>query len=325
MQGQEVITFIIPVYNEEKRILACLDSIAAQDYDHSLIEIFIPDGMSEDKTRTVIKEWQDKHDFKLEIVDNPRRITEFGTALALKKARGKYFVLFAADNHLVGTHWIQTALKAFKVYPEIFGVEARYLKIPGGSWFNNYLTHTLHISDPLARDAAVPPVLIHKQNLEGLRFYRYRIRPGYPTGANGFMFKMEAIRKYVGSDTFEEGQVALDFGMQGDATFAQIEGHGIYHFFTPTFKGYLQKRAKIALKHQTRIQERKTWVHYTGKRLYIFALLHLTFVYPFLYSLYKALTTGDALWLVHAPMAFLTTWIYAWNWLKIKISGKKAW
>ncbi len=325
MNSSDIITFIIPVFNEEKRILSCLDSIAAQEYNHTFIEIFIPDGMSEDNTRSVIQEWKKNHDLSIEIIDNPRRITEFGTALALKKARGRYFVLFAADNHLVGTNWIQTALLAFDTYPEIFGIEAQYLKIPGGSWFNNYLTHTLHISDPLARDAAVSPLRVDRKMVANKKISKFLIRPGYPTGANGFMFKMDSLKKYINMDTFEEGQVALDFGLKGDAYFAQIEGHGIYHFFTPTFRGYLQKRAKIALKHQTRIQERKTWVHYTGKRLYIFALLHLTFIFPFLYSIVKLITTGDVLWLVHAPMAWLTTVIYAWNWFKIKLTGKKAW
>lgn len=319
------ITFIIPVYNESRRIISCLDSIALQSYPHDCIQILIPDGMSEDNTRAVITEWAASHDIEVQIIDNPRRITEFGTALALHLARGEYFVLFAADNHLVGTDWIQTALTGFAAFPDIFGVEALYHSIPGGRIVNNYLTHTLHISDPLARDMAVKPLLNARLSREGRNIRKYLIRPGYPTGANGFMFRMKDLQKYLSLDTFEEGQVALDFGLQGDRHFAQIEGHGIYHFFTDSFRSYLAKRAKIALKHQTRIQERKTWTHYTGRRLYLFALLNLTFIYPLGLSLLKLVQSGDALWLLHAPMAWITTWIYAWNWLKIKLTGKKAW
>jgi len=50
-----LVSIIIACRNEEKFIAECLDSIIKQGYPKDKIEIFIMDGMSEDKTRDIIK------------------------------------------------------------------------------------------------------------------------------------------------------------------------------------------------------------------------------------------------------------------------------
>ena len=53
-----MITVIIPVYNEEKFISGAINSILNQDIKDENYEILITDGMSNDKTRQIIKNFQ---------------------------------------------------------------------------------------------------------------------------------------------------------------------------------------------------------------------------------------------------------------------------
>lgn len=50
-------SIIVPVYNGERTIGACLDSLVKQDYPSDLYEILIVDNNSTDKTRDIIQEY----------------------------------------------------------------------------------------------------------------------------------------------------------------------------------------------------------------------------------------------------------------------------
>jgi glycosyltransferase involved in cell wall biosynthesis len=261
----------------------------------------------------------------MSVVENRRRIAEFGKAEALNIARGQFIVLLDADNEIVQDDWLRRALDTFRVFPDIFGFESHYLRIPHGNPINNYLTSCLHINEPLAYDIAVKPSLVETRRQEDLFLRKYLLRPGYPCGANGFVFRRESLVDFVGQESLEEGTVSLRLALSGRAYFAMIDGYGIRHYYISSMSKYLRKRAKIALKHVTRQSERDTWVEHTGFRLYLFAILHLTVLYPLLYSIVKACKSLDPLWLYHAPMAFLTTSVYLLNWIRIRFCRRRAW
>ena len=52
-----MISIVCPIYNEEKHIAGCLDSIIRQDYPHDQMEVLIVDGMSTDRTREIVREY----------------------------------------------------------------------------------------------------------------------------------------------------------------------------------------------------------------------------------------------------------------------------
>jgi glycosyltransferase involved in cell wall biosynthesis len=55
MESLSKISIIIPIYNEEKYIAKCLDSIIESDFDKDKIEVLLVDGGSTDKTVEIIK------------------------------------------------------------------------------------------------------------------------------------------------------------------------------------------------------------------------------------------------------------------------------
>lgn len=325
MSQDAKVSFIIPVFNEEQHLPKCLASISKQNYPQDRIEVIIAEGGSSDRTLELAKQWGREQSIPLVVVENTRRIAEFGKAEALKVSSGDYIVLLDADNRLCDPDWLQKALRSFELFPEIFGFESRYLSTPDGTALSDYLTVCLHISDPLAWGAATHPVEVGTQTDGDACYRKYRIPPGYPCGANGFVYRRSVIEPYIASDTFEEAVVPMDIAARSDAFIASADGVGVQHYYVRSIREFLKKRKKIALKSHTRQQERKTWIAYTGHRMYWAALLQITFIWPLVYSLWKVGKTKNKLWLLHAPVCFLTSVTYFLNWVRIKWRREKAW
>ena len=49
-----MLSVICPIYNEEKYIAACIQSILIQDYPKGDLEVISADGMSTDKTQNIL-------------------------------------------------------------------------------------------------------------------------------------------------------------------------------------------------------------------------------------------------------------------------------
>ena len=50
-----MLSVIVPIYNEEKYIAHCLDSILQQDFPKSELEVILVDGQRKDRTRDIIR------------------------------------------------------------------------------------------------------------------------------------------------------------------------------------------------------------------------------------------------------------------------------
>lgn len=323
--SSHVVSFIIPTWNEERRIARCLDSILKQERGGYAIEVLVADACSADGTAEVVRRCARGRAERIEVLENPDRIAEFGKARALEGARGAFLVLLDADNEIVHCDWMVRMLEGLAIFPGAVGAESHYLPKPGESALNRYLTGCLHISDPLAHGIAARPREQERLDRGGTTFRRFSLPPGYPCGANGFVYRRDRIERFIGERTFEEGQVTLALALEGDASFVMADGYGVRHDYADSFGAYLRKRQKIALKHTTRSRERTSWVAYTGWRRWVVPAAYATGVAPAATSLVAAVRDRNPYWLLHGPMCFATTWVYAWNALTIRLHGKRAW
>ncbi|WP_010293021.1 glycosyltransferase family 2 protein [Clostridium senegalense] len=66
---KHTVSVVIPCRNEKNYIKECLDSFVNQTYPKDLYEVLVCDGMSDDGTRDLIKEYEDKYD-NIHLVDN---------------------------------------------------------------------------------------------------------------------------------------------------------------------------------------------------------------------------------------------------------------
>lgn len=85
--SQPEISIICPTYNEEAYMPHLLNFFVNALPESK--EIIIADGMSTDKTRSIIAEWQQKYPF-IKLIDNPRKYVSFGMNEAIRMARGTY-------------------------------------------------------------------------------------------------------------------------------------------------------------------------------------------------------------------------------------------
>lgn len=98
------VSVIIPVLDEEKYIIGCLNSVLSQDYPRQKMEVLFVDGLSADRTREIISEYADKYEF-IHLLDNKKRIIPCALNIGIVSASGKYIVRMDAhteyaDNYI---------------------------------------------------------------------------------------------------------------------------------------------------------------------------------------------------------------------------------
>tara|TARA_B100000287_G_C20664222_1_gene791195 strand:- start:1858 stop:2937 length:1080 start_codon:yes stop_codon:yes gene_type:complete len=106
------ISIILPIRNEVAFIERTLNSILNQSYPINKFEIIISDGMSDDGTRRIIKNYQSRYS-NIFLIDNPKYIVPTGFNLALNRARGK--IIIRVDGHtIIDKNYIYSCKKALK-------------------------------------------------------------------------------------------------------------------------------------------------------------------------------------------------------------------
>ena len=108
------VSIIIPCRNEERYIARCLDSIIAQDFPKDKLEILVIDGMSEDKTREILKNYTRQFPF-IRFLDNPKKITPTGLNIGIENAKGE--IIVRMDTHATyAKDYISKCVKFLKEY-----------------------------------------------------------------------------------------------------------------------------------------------------------------------------------------------------------------
>ena len=109
-----MLSVICPVYNEEKYITKCIDSILNQDYPKNDLEIIFVDGMSTDSTRLIINQYIEKYPF-IHLLDNPHKIVPYAMNLGIKHSKGD--VIIRLDAHaLYPLDYFSKLLNGLKKY-----------------------------------------------------------------------------------------------------------------------------------------------------------------------------------------------------------------
>lgn len=109
-----MLSVIVPIYNEEKYIAKCLDSILEQDYPKDDMELLLCDGMSKDRTREIIAEYQKKYPW-IQLLDNPQRIAPCAMNVGIEAAKGD--IIMRLDAHAsYENNYFSALVKALDVY-----------------------------------------------------------------------------------------------------------------------------------------------------------------------------------------------------------------
>lgn len=107
------VSVIIPTLNEERYIVACLDSFLAQDYPHHALELIVADGGSTDATRALVSDLAARPGPPIRLLDNPGRTTAAGLNAGAAVAAGDILVIFGAHAE-AATDFITQSVAALR-------------------------------------------------------------------------------------------------------------------------------------------------------------------------------------------------------------------
>jgi len=93
-----MISIIIPCRNEELYIENTLNSIINNDYPLENLEILISDGRSNDKTREIVQDFEEKY-IQIKLIDNPEKTVPYAMNYAIKEAKGE--IIIRLDAHSI--------------------------------------------------------------------------------------------------------------------------------------------------------------------------------------------------------------------------------
>lgn len=137
------ISIVVPTYNEEQNIEACLKSIFKQDYPRKLLEVFVVDNYSEDKTVKIAKK------YPVEIIMSKIKNNHISKMIAFRKAKGELFYYMDADLEFRYKDYLRKLVYPLLDNPLIVGSSGKVVQIPNDNSLNRFLTYELHQRDPV--------------------------------------------------------------------------------------------------------------------------------------------------------------------------------
>lgn len=117
MKAGTTVAIVIACRNEEKYIGRCLDSIVALNYDKSLLQVLVCDGLSTDRTQEIVKGYEAKYPF-IRLLINQNKTAPYAFNLGIKSTTTDYVLIFGAHGELY-PDYITNCLDAFGRDPQI--------------------------------------------------------------------------------------------------------------------------------------------------------------------------------------------------------------
>ncbi|NLI35944.1 MAG: glycosyltransferase family 2 protein [Bacteroidales bacterium] len=93
-----MLSVICPIYNEEKYISHCIESILLQDYPKGDIEVLFVDGMSSDHTRQIVNDYAEEYPL-IHLLNNPNKTVPYAMNIGIQAAKGD--IIIRIDAHTI--------------------------------------------------------------------------------------------------------------------------------------------------------------------------------------------------------------------------------
>jgi GT2 family glycosyltransferase len=120
------ISVVIPCRNEVKYIEECIQAIYQNElHELILLSVFVVDGMSDDGTRTVVKELESNFP-SLKLIDNTKQLTPFAFNIGIHEQEADYIQIIGA-RHIVSPNYISKSLSILEGNKDIWCVGGRLI------------------------------------------------------------------------------------------------------------------------------------------------------------------------------------------------------
>ena len=98
IRNLSTVSVIIPCFNEEQFIAACLDSVINSDFPKEKLEILVVDGLSQDNTREIVEGYSLRYPY-IKLLNNPKRYTPFAFNIGIKNSTTEIIIIIGAHSH----------------------------------------------------------------------------------------------------------------------------------------------------------------------------------------------------------------------------------
>src|ERR1039458_8712232 len=116
------LSFVVPAYNEEAYLPACLESILAQTGDlGDTVEIIVVNNASTDRTREVVLGYAG-----VRVVDEPHSGLTFARQAGFAASTGELIANVDSDSRLT-PGWVQRVLDEFAADPKLVGLSGPFI------------------------------------------------------------------------------------------------------------------------------------------------------------------------------------------------------
>jgi glycosyltransferase involved in cell wall biosynthesis len=126
-----LLSFVVPAFNEEAYLAACLDSILEQTrgLEH-LTEIIVVNNASTDRTREVALRYSSKYGPGVRLVDELRKGLPFARQAGFVASTGSLIANVDADSRLT-PGWVEKVLTSFRTHEADKGSHAALVALSG--------------------------------------------------------------------------------------------------------------------------------------------------------------------------------------------------
>ncbi len=115
------LSFVIPAYNEEAYLPACLESVLAQTRElGDAVEIIVVNNASTDRTREVALS------YGVRVVDEPQKGLTFARQAGFAASTGELIANVDSDSRLT-PGWVATVLKEFAAEPKLVSLSGPFI------------------------------------------------------------------------------------------------------------------------------------------------------------------------------------------------------
>lgn len=189
-----MISIIIPVYNVEKYLKRCLDSILNQEGDYPFEVILVNDG-SPDKSQKIIDDYARKYPKVIKAFVKENGGLSSARNYGIKKAAGEYILLVDSDDY-IEHNLIELVLSEMKKNQSLMGIFDYYLTKQDGTKANKeiYKGNNYYVLGKQAAWARIYHKSLFEENLfpEGINYEDLALVPFLIAKATG---KLTYIRK----------------------------------------------------------------------------------------------------------------------------------
>lgn len=144
------VSFILPIYNVEKYLSECVESILAQTY--SDFEILLVDDGSPDNCPALCDEWA-KKDNRIKALHKPNGGLSDARNYGLEHAQGDYVVFVDSDDFWVNKDCLQRLMNVVDAHPEcdFIGFNCSYY-YSDTKTYNKWVAYDESLSKPTDKD-----------------------------------------------------------------------------------------------------------------------------------------------------------------------------